>query len=463
MLVRVVIVEVPKFAPMGDSPRSGCRQPGPRPRGWGGRGARPSTPPGRRRAGAPGHVAPRLQPVTGRRGLLPTPLPAAPWGGLPACLPAVPQERAGRPPFHQGDRDGCGALSAPGAWGGQDRVQARPWTRSGTCVAHAAQPRGLACGHDVSPAFPWVPHSVPPAPSPPEVRRDPVASRLWGQSGAWGSVVRGHWPACARAAVPRRLLRMAPQAWSLLHARQATLRPRVAVLPSPAAFQEHAAHLMRWSMRLSPTSARGPCLPQGLLTFLHAAFTAHRWHAPTTVAPLSSRPNSTWHRVLTSTRAAGPARQRDSSRPPRVRDADAVTRPDAPAGGEVPFFSCFHDRPGAHVQHPRGSTPAAGRQSPIHDLSLDLRRLASVDLLEETRASLIRARPAPIPLLPLPCRAMSHTIRTLPVGTVETLDPHAATRSRWGFSAPPTCDERSRSTSLEHLPVVIASAPPHLN
>src|SRR5882724_4456434 len=78
----------------------------------------------------------------------------------------------------------------------------------------------------------------------------------------------------------------------------------------------------------------------------------------------------------------------------------------------------------------------------------------SVGIRQEKRASVIRARPAPISLLPLPCRAVPHNIRALTVGTMENLAYHAATRSRWGFSASTTFDESSRSTPLEHLPAV---------
>src|SRR5215510_8303003 len=40
------------------------------------------------------------------------------------------------------------------------------------------------------------------------------------------------------------------------------------LLPPHSAFQGHAAHLMRWPMRLSPNGSRGTCIPQGLATFL---------------------------------------------------------------------------------------------------------------------------------------------------------------------------------------------------
>src|SRR5215471_14887534 len=55
------------------------------------------------------------------------------------------------------------------------------------------------------------------------------------------------------------------------------------LLPSHGAFQGHAAHLMRWPMRLSPNGSRGTCIPRGLATFLHTACTAHRSHATANV------------------------------------------------------------------------------------------------------------------------------------------------------------------------------------
>ena len=53
---------------------------------------------------------------------------------------------------------------------------------------------------------------------------------------------------------------MEQQVWSIQLARQSTLRPRVAV-PSPhRAFQEHAAHPIEWSMKLSSKSSSGTCI-----------------------------------------------------------------------------------------------------------------------------------------------------------------------------------------------------------
>ena len=47
-------------------------------------------------------------------------------------------------------------------------------------------------------------------------------------------------------------------------------------------------------MRLSPNGSRGTCIPQGLSTFLHAAFTAHPWRATTTAGSLCCARNSTF-------------------------------------------------------------------------------------------------------------------------------------------------------------------------
>ena len=52
--------------------------------------------------------------------------------------------------------------------------------------------------------------------------------------------------------------------------------PPLGGLPPPhGAFQEHAAHLVEWSTTLSSTGSAGPCIPAGVTTFFHAAFTAH--------------------------------------------------------------------------------------------------------------------------------------------------------------------------------------------
>jgi hypothetical protein len=68
---------------------------------------------------------------------------------------------------------------------------------------------------------------------------------------------------------------MEQQVWSILHARQSTLRPRVAVPSSQGAFQEHAAHVVEWSTTLSSNGSWGAWTPHGITAFLHCTFTAH--------------------------------------------------------------------------------------------------------------------------------------------------------------------------------------------
>ncbi len=45
--------------------------------------------------------------------------------------------------------------------------------------------------------------------------------------------------------------------------------------PSHGAFQGHAAHLAEWSATLRPKGSAGTCIPEGVSTFFHTAFTAH--------------------------------------------------------------------------------------------------------------------------------------------------------------------------------------------
>src|SRR4029450_8986930 len=56
--------------------------------------------------------------------------------------------------------------------------------------------------------------------------------------------------------------------------------PRLGDLPSPhGTFQEHAAHIAKWTAMLSSKGSRGTCIPRGLSTFLQCAFTAHIDHS----------------------------------------------------------------------------------------------------------------------------------------------------------------------------------------
>jgi hypothetical protein len=77
------------------------------------------------------------------------------------------------------------------------------------------------------------------------------------------------------------------------------------------------------------------------------------------------------------------------------------------------------------MQHPRGITDPAGLQGPINDLSLDVRRVSSVGLLQEKHPAATRARPAPITWVTRRRRAMSHNIRALAGGPEEHLRCHS--------------------------------------
>src|SRR6266849_212129 len=98
------------------------------------------------------------------------------------------------------------------------RISSESYPGDQECVANCHGAGEFTCVH----------HTVHPAPSPPDAGRYTVPSRFGCQSGDCGYVVRGHWTARYLAAVPRRILLMEQQVWSLLHARQSTLRPRVA-------------------------------------------------------------------------------------------------------------------------------------------------------------------------------------------------------------------------------------------
>src|SRR5262249_1235161 len=58
---------------------------------------------------------------------------------------------------------------------------------------------------------------------------------------------------------------------------------------------------------------------------------------------------------------------------------------------------------------------------------------------------------APVPLLALTGQAMADNIRPVAVGTVQDLENHDATQSRWGGSAAKTLIENSTSTPVRHL------------
>ena len=166
--------------------------------------------------------------MTGRPSLFPTPIPAPLLVGLAAFLPFLRKERYGLTTFHKIDKDGLGALCSPVALDVHDRVMARPGTRYSALLAQASQHLWLASCYDVYREFTSVHHTIHPAPSPLDASRYTVPLRFGCQSGDCGYLVRGHLTARYLAAVPRRILLMEQQVWSIQHARQSTLRPRVA-------------------------------------------------------------------------------------------------------------------------------------------------------------------------------------------------------------------------------------------
>ena len=106
----------------------------------------------------------------------------------------------------------------------------------GALLAQASQHLWLGNVDDVYRECTCVHHTIHPAPSPPDAGRYTVPSRFRRQSGDCGYGVRGHLTARYLAAVPRRILLMEQQVWSLQRARRSTLRPRVAVPPAHGTF-----------------------------------------------------------------------------------------------------------------------------------------------------------------------------------------------------------------------------------
>jgi hypothetical protein len=190
--------------------------------------SRTETPQGSQPAFASGAVATRIRPATGRHSLFPTPIPASPLVGLATSLPSFRKERYGFTTFRKVNKDGLGALCPPVALRVHDRVLARPCTRYSAILAQACQHLRLVAFNDVYREFTCVHHIVHPAPTPLDASRGTIPSRFRRQSGDCGYFVRGHLTARYLAAVPRRILLMEQQVWSVQLAKQSTLRPRVA-------------------------------------------------------------------------------------------------------------------------------------------------------------------------------------------------------------------------------------------
>src|SRR5207245_2863722 len=138
----------------------------------------------------------------------------------------------------------------------------------GAILAQACQHLRLVAFNDVYREFTCVHHTIHPAPSPPDAGRYAVPSRFGRQSDDCGYGVRGHLTARYLAAVPRRILLMEQQVWSIQLARRSTLRPRVAASHYRTAFAFSHPHTR---------TAIG--LPYGFPTFLPEG-TVWAYHVP---------------------------------------------------------------------------------------------------------------------------------------------------------------------------------------
>jgi hypothetical protein len=97
----------------------------------------------------------------------------------------------------------------------------------------------------------------------------------------------------------------------------------------------------------------------------------------------------------------------------------------------VPFFEFFHDRVGTDVQHPGGVTNTTRIQGHLDDLLLDRGRLPCVTILLQERTPRTTFFSAPVPLLAWSGLAMANDVGPVTVWTVQDLENHKATRSRW--------------------------------
>src|SRR5713101_3467352 len=118
--------------------------------------SRAETPQGSLPAFASGDIATRIRPVTGRRSLFPTPIPASPLVGLTASLPSFQKERYGLTTFHKVDTNGLGALCSPVALCVHDREDGNLCTRYSAILAQASQHLWLVHSDDVYRKFTYV-------------------------------------------------------------------------------------------------------------------------------------------------------------------------------------------------------------------------------------------------------------------------------------------------------------------
>src|SRR5262245_4286381 len=148
----------------------------------------------------------------------------------------------------------------------------KPCARYSALLAQACQHLWLVLYHDVYQEFTYVHHTIHPAPSPPDAGRYTLSSRFGCQSHDCGYCVRGHWTARYLAAVPRRILLMEQQVWSIPHARRSTVRPRVAAPHYRMAFASSilpCPHAYRLALRLTFPCGRRTGLPCSVFVTTH--------------------------------------------------------------------------------------------------------------------------------------------------------------------------------------------------
>ena len=83
------------------------------------------------------------------------------------------------------------------------------------------------------------------------------------------------------------------------------------------------------------------------------------------------------------------------------------------------------------MQDARRVANPTGIHRHVDDLLFDFRRLSLVAILQQERTPRTAFFSAPVPLLALPGLAMAHNVGPVTVRTVQDLENHEATQSRW--------------------------------
>src|SRR5262252_782037 len=110
------------------------------------------------------------------------------------------------------------------------------------------------------------------------------------------------------------------------------------------------------------------------------------------------------------------------------------------------------------MQHPCGVTNATRIEGHVDNLALHPRRLPRVAIVQEEGTTGTALCSAAVSLLALPSLAMADEVGPVTIGTVQDLENHEATRSRWGYSVSETLMENSTSTPVRHHPFLVGWA-----